>query len=230
VLDWIMLETLRRDWFFEQRDGNCRLMSRFIQQLSVSAGTWSRMLAPIAEWVARSLWANGGNTRSQGPATRLTGEHRKGARGISITPRVYSIPRLPRVCQICGRAISRRHVQCKACATKLHTELLVEASKNGRIIGQGEQAQARRAETQRRHEAAKRNWKVSDLPDWLNETVYVQRVLPLLAVAKVRKIATELAVSVPYASGIRSGKRIPHPRHWLTLAGITGLTPETLSE
>src|SRR2546428_423343 len=29
VLDWIMREPLRRECFFEQRDGNCRLMGPF---------------------------------------------------------------------------------------------------------------------------------------------------------------------------------------------------------
>jgi CRISPR/Cas system-associated endonuclease Cas1 len=28
LLDWITRETLKREWFFEQRDGNCRLMAR----------------------------------------------------------------------------------------------------------------------------------------------------------------------------------------------------------
>src|SRR5204863_7747579 len=27
VLDWILCQPLRREWFFEQRDGNCRLMA-----------------------------------------------------------------------------------------------------------------------------------------------------------------------------------------------------------
>ena len=34
VLDWILHETLTRDWFFEQRDGNCRLMAPFVGRLS----------------------------------------------------------------------------------------------------------------------------------------------------------------------------------------------------
>jgi CRISPR/Cas system-associated endonuclease Cas1 len=34
VLDWFTKQPLNRRWFFEQRDGNCRLMSGFAAQLS----------------------------------------------------------------------------------------------------------------------------------------------------------------------------------------------------
>src|SRR5207245_1711185 len=34
VLDWIMSQPLRREWFFEQRDGNCRLMAQFASRLA----------------------------------------------------------------------------------------------------------------------------------------------------------------------------------------------------
>jgi len=56
VLDWITREPLRREWFFEQRNGNCRLMASFAVRLSETAQTWGRAVAPIAEWVARELW------------------------------------------------------------------------------------------------------------------------------------------------------------------------------
>src|SRR6202521_5258700 len=55
VLDWIGSEPIRREWFFEQRDGNCRLMGSFAIRLSETAATWGRAVAPIAEWVARTL-------------------------------------------------------------------------------------------------------------------------------------------------------------------------------
>jgi len=55
VLDWITREPLKRSWFFEQRDGNCRLMSTLAVQLSETAPTWGRAVAPLAEWVARVL-------------------------------------------------------------------------------------------------------------------------------------------------------------------------------
>jgi hypothetical protein len=55
LLDWLLREPLRREWFFEQRDGNCRLMGSFAVRLSESARTWGRAVAPIAEWIAHEL-------------------------------------------------------------------------------------------------------------------------------------------------------------------------------
>ena len=50
-------QPLSRQWFFEQRDGNCRLMGPFAMRLSETAPTWAHAVAPFAEWVARQLWS-----------------------------------------------------------------------------------------------------------------------------------------------------------------------------
>jgi CRISPR-associated protein Cas1 len=57
LLDWITRETLKREWFFEQRDANCRLMAELAIKLSETAPTWGRAVAPLAEWVAGRLWS-----------------------------------------------------------------------------------------------------------------------------------------------------------------------------
>jgi len=69
-------------------------------------------------------------------------------------------------------------------------------------------------------EAAKRAWKPSDLPEWLNEKVYREKIMPQLRTVAVRAIVEALAVSKPYATDIRNGKRVPHPRHWEKLARL----------
>ena len=57
VFEWITGSLLKREWFFEQRDGNCRLMAPFTAQLSETMPMWRRAVAPFAEWVARTLWS-----------------------------------------------------------------------------------------------------------------------------------------------------------------------------
>src|SRR6185369_18013626 len=37
LFDWISRSPLRREWFYEQRDGNCRLMGPFAALLSETA-------------------------------------------------------------------------------------------------------------------------------------------------------------------------------------------------
>jgi len=58
----LLRETLSREYFFEQRDGNCRLMADFASHLAQTAPIWAREVAPVAEWVARTPL--GGTTQS----------------------------------------------------------------------------------------------------------------------------------------------------------------------
>jgi len=44
--------------------------------------------------------------------------------------------------------------------------------------------------------------------------------VPALASVAKSQIRSALGVSEPYSSDIRAGKRIPHPRHWETLAQL----------
>ena len=83
LVDWVTRETLKREWFFEQRDGNCRLMSSLAVRLSETAPTWGRAVAPIAEWVAQSLWTSARKTARQDQTlpTRLTHRRRSEGRG-----------------------------------------------------------------------------------------------------------------------------------------------------
>lgn len=84
-------------------------------------------------------------------------------------------------------------------------------------------AQARRAESQRRQAAALKTWNSLDEPSCLDETFYREKIQPRLMGVTVAAIASALLVSEPYATNIRSGRCIPHPRHWLALAQLVGL-------
>jgi hypothetical protein len=228
VLNWITRETLRRDWFFEQRDGSCRLMGPFAARLSETAATWSRAVAPIAESVARSLWST--TTRSRrhvAPPTRLTQDHRREARGIQ-TSQPRTAPPLPdSFCKNCGAEIGRGHTHCAHCALQLNTAVLIKAAQFGRVAAQSDHAQRLRAETQRRHATAKASWNPSDLPVWLNEATYRREIQPRLKEIPLSVLAPTLAISIPYAVDIRKGRRVPHSRHWKTLAELVNLTPNT---
>jgi hypothetical protein len=85
-------------------------------------------------------------------------------------------------------------------------------------------AQARRADTQRRQAAALKAWNRSDKPDWLDEKKYRDKIQPRLAAITIPALMAALDVSKPYAVDIRAGRRRPHPRHWLALAMIIGIS------
>jgi hypothetical protein len=54
-----------------------------------------------------------------------------------------------------------------------------------------------------------------------------QHIQPRLATINVSKLASALGVSKPYAADIRAGRRLPHERHWVTLAKLTGFSGPT---
>jgi hypothetical protein len=224
LLNWIIRGPLRREWFFEERDGNCRLMGSFTVRLSETAPTWSRAVAPIAEWVSRTLWAKRSRPfRQSVPATRLTESHRRQARDEPASFMIEQAPKPPKVCRICGVSVKPSDNYCAVCAVTVTKESLIKAAKLGRIASHSQEAEMRRSKTQHRQHAAKRSWQLSDLPGWLTEATYRGKIQPRLCEITVPAISSALEVSEPYAGNIRAGKRQPHPRHWQTLARLVGI-------
>lgn len=226
LLDWINRGPLRREWFFEQGDGNCRLMGSFAQQLSETALTWRNAVAPQAERTARILWSTVprlSDKRFQ--ATPLTQSRRRAAKGGNADLSSEPAPRPPAICRLCGKDIRRGTTCCASCSTTISRGELIKAARKGRIASQSPKVLARLGEKQRSHRLAERAWKPEDKPEWLDDKAYVQQIHPRLADVTISNIALTLGVSLPYASDIRAGRRRPHPRHWLTLARLLGVIP-----
>jgi CRISPR-associated endonuclease Cas1 len=224
VLSWLAREPIRREWFFEQRDGNCRLMASFAVRLSETAATWGRAVAPIAEWVARTLSLGiKKQVRSGLPATRLTQSLRREARPIpSTTPTATALKPI-RVCRTCGEPLKRSKLYCKSCALLANKDRFGDVARLGRIASHTEEAEMSRAKTRQRHAATLKAWDPNTLPDWLSAQAYREKIQPRLAEITVQAIATVLGISGPYATDIRAGRRSPHPRHWETLARLVGV-------
>jgi CRISPR-associated endonuclease Cas1 len=220
LLDWITREPLKRDWFFEQRDGNCRLMGPFTVQLSQTALTWGRAVAPYAEWIAHTLWTRR-RVKDAGPATRLTHQRRREARGHSSAQIVEAAPRRQHICGGCGKAIRPERTHCAQCAVAPATERLAKAARLGRVAAHAPEAAAKRSNTQRRQTKACWSWDPSNQPAWLTEDVYSHKIQPLLAGISTSVIAAKIGVSRWYAGRTRKGHR-PHPRHWQALAELVG--------
>jgi CRISPR-associated endonuclease Cas1 len=113
LVDWITRQPLKREWFFEQRDGNCRLMGPFAVRLSETANIWRRAVAPVAERVAKQFWSTTHKrTRTSLAPTRLTQAHRREAKGMS-SEIVASVAQRPEnICQGCGKTIHDRSLSC----------------------------------------------------------------------------------------------------------------------
>jgi len=223
LLDLITRGFLNRDWFAEQRDGNCRLVPDFAARLSETAPMWSRQVAPVAEWVARAFWST--IRRPDKPfTTRLTQNNKRAAKGAPAQSPLVRVPSQQKICSGCGKAIRRHSTHCPDCSLKNSTASLIAGAQLGRVTSHVPQAQARRRETKRLNDLARSQWSPSKLSSWLTEEAYLKEIQPLLAKETLSQIALAISVSIPYASDIHKGKRRPHPRHWNALANLVGIT------
>jgi len=220
VLEWLSRELIRRKWFVEQPDGNCRLVGSFAVRLAETAPTWGRAVAPIAEWVAHELWSTTNKrTRLRLPATRLTQNHKREAKGVSADVPPPEPPKPPRICLRCGAPIIYGKTFCSSCGVVVARDELITSAKRGRIAAQSPEAQARRADTQRRNANAQLAWEESGQPK-ISDEVYRNEIQPRLAGVTIPTIMSALNVCASYAADIRRGKRRPHARHWETLAEL----------
>jgi CRISPR-associated endonuclease Cas1 len=220
LLDWITREPLKRQWFCEQPQGNCRLMASFTVHLSDTAPLWGRAVAPFAEWVTRALWSSSAKLiREPAPPTRLTQRTKRLIKGAPPLPPQIKSPRRDNLCLECGKTIRRESNRCSDCSVPYATKQMSEASRIGRETANGPEARKKHAITARKNALAQQAWNPSDQPAWLTEKFYSENVQPVLTAMSVSAIARQICVSRWYAGRIREGYR-PHPRHWELLARL----------
>jgi CRISPR-associated endonuclease Cas1 len=226
LLNWILEQPLRREWFFEKRDGNCRLMAPFAIRLTDTATIWARAVAPLAEWVASQLWSRKRTPeRNIAMPTRLTQARRREAQGGTSSPTDLRAPRPETLCRGCGKPISSGRSHCAQCAISPASERLADAARLGREVAHTPEARAREGQKQRQHAEARNSWTLfPNKPSWLTTKVYSERIQPQLAGLPNSSIASRIGVSRWYAGRIRRGYR-PHQRHWQALAQMVGFKP-----
>jgi len=181
LLDWITREPLSRQWFFEQRNGNCRLMGPFAATPSESASMWKRAVAPTAEWVAQVLWnsQHGSSKPVQQLPTRLIHRRRSEGRGNDFKVQPSTAPHHARICNVCGaEGVKNRY--CRSCAVDASSENMAQVALIGHTRPKSKKAKARISKFISDHAVANTWWDPSSLPDWLTEQCYVEQIQPLL--------------------------------------------------
>jgi CRISPR-associated protein Cas1 len=223
VLDWITSTPLKRSWFFEERDGCCRMMSDLTVKLADTTPTWSREVAPIVEWYTREISSADFQERPIiAPATRLTQRRRYEANG-STPPLAKPTQKQHGICAGCGRAISPGNRHCADCA-RLERESKFRAGlERSREASRSPEASAKRILAVKRQNEALRNWNPSDLPEWLTDEVYTNQIQPALHRFSKKQIAEALGVNVSFVYKIVNRGEIPHKRHWVKLAELMGV-------
>jgi CRISPR-associated endonuclease Cas1 len=222
VLDWLQREPLLRSYFFEERDGNCRLTSSFASKLSETAPMWARLVGPIVEWFARQIHKSRASQRSVRLPVRVTSAIHQKKKMTSDLEQEFRFRRA-KVCVTCGKKIHSRSTNCDECAKEKRPERMIEVARLGRVTTLLPKAQAKRSATQQVNTQAVWDWNPSDLPVWLTSTFYTTKIQPRLGSQPCAALAKRLSVSVSYADQIRKG-RVPHQRHWQTLAKLAGFS------
>jgi CRISPR-associated protein Cas1 len=222
VLDWITRQPLKREWFFEQRDGNCRLMAPFAVRLSETASIWRHGVAPVAEWIAKQFWSTTQRrTQSTHAPTHLTQAHRRAAKGASSETKRRVAQPTENLCTGCGKRIGSESKTCVQCGVPISTTNILSAARIGSLTANGPEAQTKRAIKARKNALAQHSWRESDQPAWLTNELFAGKIQPLLSGIQMSTIRHAIGVSNWYASKIRQGYR-PHPRHWMALARVVG--------
>lgn len=222
LLDWITREPFRRSDFFEERNGNCRLLKTLTVKLGETTSIWSKLVAPWTECVAHTLWATTSRAGRAPIPTRLTQQHRREAKGGSAVATV-AIPKPERACRGCGKSIRAGRSDCGTCAIEGATKRLIEAARIGRLAAHTPEALAKEGNTQRQHAKARSSWATSSRLPWLTPEMYSEKIQPRLAQVSTSAIAKQIGVSRWYAGKIRQGYR-PHPRHWHMLSVLAGVS------
>jgi CRISPR-associated endonuclease Cas1 len=221
VLDWVSRNMLKREWYFEMPDGNCRLSSSLAIRLSETSRMWAHAVAPMAEWITRTLWSRKPNRET--PPTRLTQQNKREAKGYQSFRKGEELPKPQLICRDCGKTLERdASHKCKECFVSDATENMVDVAQIGRETSLSASAQAKRAKTQSRQATARWAWKPEHQPIWLTERFYLEKIQPTLASTSTSLIARTLGVARCYAARIKQG-RVPHPRHWRALAKMAGV-------
>lgn len=224
LLNWLLTEPLRRSDFAESSDGNCRISSVLCSKLSETAPTWGKLAAPWAEYVAHSLYVGRSGRTMSVPflKTPLTQNHRRQANGAA-EPKT-KMPKVLHACRGCGKPIPKERESCLSCSIPSSTERLIEGARSGRVAARMPQARTKHVESARERALACHRWNSAAQPAWLTPEFFSKEIQPRLANVRTSVIRKGLGVSRWYASKIRQGQYKPHPRHWISLAQLTGTT------
>jgi CRISPR-associated endonuclease Cas1 len=177
------------------------------------------------------------NTRSVVPASKrspLEGTPRKASQPRPYatrkwrTPTVEARPANPLACAMCGEPVlKRRRRHCEACMPQARREHGLRAIATARKALATQTAAGndprRRADVNRvRGEAISevhrrnRSW-VQEHPAQRDGAWFKREIGPKLQAYPLKAIARATGLSLTACSRIRSGAKIPHPRHWATL-------------
>lgn len=228
VLRLVAQRTFRRLDFAELRDGTVRVNPPLTHELAATLPAWAAAVAPVAERTAHCFAvAASGKVGRPAPLTQSNHRHRVG--------KPEPAPRLPGIvatCKRCGGVLrSGQRAYCPACWPKVRAANFPKAqakalSERRRRAAAGEpdpsttpEANQRRRESLAITNAART---VAQAGGWTPQS-YDELILPRLAGFELASICEATGLSRSMACRIRSGGVRAGPKHWATLASMSGV-------
>lgn len=235
VLQLVATHRFRKVDFVERSDGHVRLTAPLTHQLAETMPIWAAAVAPHAEAIAHALADMvPGKTVKRTP---LTSTRRKaGARRVRPSLRRQPGPPLPfPVCAGCGVLLDRRDgTWCPDCLPAVKADTLASARAAGTIArearraaqipepSQAPEVRARRGASVGRRDTEAVAWDAAHAGLVVDSAEFAP-IREALADITVAAIARGTGLSRSYASSVRGGQNVPHPRHWPALATLAGV-------
>jgi len=231
--------------FVETHSGSVRLVPSLPQLLAEYAPAMRRSLAPVTEQIAKTLLRSFERGRDgrllSGPrsevATRLTQSRRTTAamvaHGSTPRDRTTVAPKAHRGCAGCGVVLRRRdHQYCRECRPEFRDQQraeyvqagprkLAQLRDEGKDPAHGGPAACRRKARNVDQAQAAAAWE-REHGNAVDPDEFRRKILPGIVSLSVREIRRRTGLSLRYCSLIRSGEKVPHPRHWPTFLGEQG--------
>jgi hypothetical protein len=217
--------------FYETQRGNVRLLAPLTHELAETLPAWRRLIAPVAEQVAALLLER--EPTGVKLATPLTEANRRADRARrhnhTTPPTQVRPPRPERRCKRCGGELPHRsRVYCDDCLPHYRRDLYQAFAETGRAAvaqlraegidpSHGGAAAERRGATMARRRREVRDWNVSHPETIADPVVFAREILPAIREVPLSELARATGLTHGYLSQIRSGKSVPHRRHWKAL-------------
>lgn len=161
-------QTLRREWFLEQRDGNCRLLGSFAKQLSETAPMWDEQWRRSRELRSRYgiLLANQqAKDRLYRRALPSDTERRSEGRGNTFRQRGVLAPPHQKICAVCGaEGIKGRY--CGGCAVEAARMTMADIASLSHMKPKSKRAKARLSRVLSNHAVANTWWDPTESVDY----------------------------------------------------------------
>jgi CRISPR-associated endonuclease Cas1 len=244
VLNLARTRTFSAKDFAETREGACRLAAPLAQELAPTMATWAKLVAPYAEAVARHVARLAKSGLGMEPPIRAAAGDR--AR-VKVRVRPIAAPAVPKAvrsvpiataanaCRSCGAKVTiRKRVYCDRCfpdQMEAQRRAVTPAFRAGgpakiaamRAAGHDPtstpEAKRRRASTASKQRKAAAAWRDDGSLDRVD---FRRDILPKLQSLPVRAIAEAMGASISHGSKVRSGRLVPHKRHWRALQQLRG--------